>query len=701
MEQRSASGEADPGSSALVIAAIVCPVAVLVAWGLGPAIGDILVPGQPLDVYPSVAANGIVAPEPTELARFVVACLIPILVIAGGLLTVRRPKRWLAEGVRPAWIVVPGLIAALAALSWFDRTLVGEDGGQRFEYFRDRDGVIALALAAVAAIALGSASARERLRSLSRIRSLRWLIPLLVAVLALALLLPVIQTNESFRGSVNLFVGFHYVTTVADFDAVTNGATPGVDYAPEYASVLAYVLAPLFELVGYQPGAVADILVAITALILFSLYRVLWLVTRSAARAALLFVPVLGLTFLPAGEVLGSPIYNANTFQVLPIRYIGPAVVGLMLAWHLAKGRGTRSRVAIFFAASLAAISTPDFGTAAVIAGLFAFAVLAICEDEWVGEVKRLMRDALVGAVAAIALFVIFTLIRSGELPSPSLLLYFPRVFASRGFGLIPMDAIGMHWLLYLTFAGGMVLAGVRSLNRDPDRLLTGVLAFFACLGLAAGVYYVGRSNQFTLISLFPLWGMTLALLGWIALRDAASRPLRSAPAGIWVLNALVVLGLGLGVASLSRLESPLDEIDRIAHSEGASDQLEIGPEVELVEQRTATGESTAILCRSSFRIANEAGVRNASPIADPQNVVGNEQVALIAAQLQEAGGRKLFSCNAGLQGPHEDVAASLEGLGFSRSGEKAVLETGLEYLNQGPDFRLEVQEWLAPGAEG
>lgn len=685
----------------LVIVAIVCPIAVLVGLVLGSTIGRVLVPSHPLGLFPSIQEPNTNAPEPTEFARFFVAALIPICVIAGVMASAQRPpRRWLTASARPSWILVPALVLLVAALSWFGREYNDRQFQESFGYFSGREGLFALVSAVALTVALGGASVRRWLRSVLSLRSLAWVAPLLVVLLVVAFLLPAVQTNESFRASVGPFAGFHYVSTLADFEAVANGASPGVDYAPEYASVLAYLLTPLFELVDFQAGAVVDILVAISGLILLSFYRVLWLSTRSAAIAALLFVPVLGLTFFPAGEFLGLPINNTNTFQVLPIRYLGPAAVALMLAWHLARGHGSRSRVAIFLVATLAAISTPDFGTAAVIASSFAFLVLAVDEPDRLGEVKCLIRDALIGAAAAIALFASFSVLRSGELPSPSLLLYFPRFFASHGFGLIPMDTVGLHWLLYLTFAGGMVLAGVRSLSREPDRLLTGVLAFFASLGLAAGVYYVGRTNQFTLISLFPLWGMTLALIGWIVLRDMVRHPGPSFPVGVWVLRGLVLFSLGLGVASVTNLDTPWHEVDRIATESDDGDQLDVGPEAGFIGSRTTPGERTVILCRSAFRIADEAGVRNVSPIADPQNLIGDEQVRLVADQLDDEGGTKLFTCDAGLLGTPAELAGSLRDLGFTRSGKEARLLTGNEYATFYPNARLGIQQWLAPPGE-
>ena len=73
---------------------------------------------------------------------------------------------------------------------------------------------------------------------------------------------------------------------------------------------------------------------------------------------------------------------------------------------------------------------------------------------------------------------------------------------------------------------GGSLIAAVRYVRNDPDRVLTGMLAFSPIFGVVTGMYFVGRSSQYQLMLLFPAWGFSLALLAWTAarsLRSAAS----------------------------------------------------------------------------------------------------------------------------------------------------------------------------------
>ena len=267
------------------------------------------------------------------------------------------------------------------------------------------------------------------------------------------------------------------------------------------------------------------IFAALNLAILLCFFRVLTAVAGSAVVAVALFVPVVALSVTPSGGEGAGVVNNANVFQVMPIRYLGPAVVAWLLVRHLCRARRDVGVFGIFLVAGLAAISTPDFGVATVIAASIALLLASATEaDPW-PRMRRLGRDAVLGIAAAAALFTLITLLRSGSLPQPDVLLYYPELFGAKGFGLTRMDTIGLYWLLYATFAGALILAAVRATAGETNRVLTCMLAFFGVLGLAAGVYFVGRSNQFTLIALFPTWGMTIAMLAWWSSARLAERP--------------------------------------------------------------------------------------------------------------------------------------------------------------------------------
>ncbi|CAN5563558.1 hypothetical protein BH10ACT11_BH10ACT11_01160 [soil metagenome] len=637
-----------------------------------PAIGDLL-PSNPIDFFASLRSPYANQPEPTEFTRYVIAALAPVVVAA---LTLRLgetpPPRWSRQLVAPSAVVVPGVLVLGLVYAWKERATLDRTYASSFDYFTDRHAVVALLFAVALALAAVHPAARRIAAGVDAKRALRIAAPIAAVVVVALFLLPVVETNGSYRGT-SPFVSFHLVNTLADFEAVVNGATPGVDFAPQYSTLAAYALGPIFDAFGFEPGPLIAIFTLLTSLIFLAFYRILVLVTRSSVAAVGLFVPVVALSLTPTAGTGVFGVTNANTFQVMPIRYLGPALVALLFVHHLRREGGARSRMLIFLVAGLAAISTPDFGSASIVAAALAFAVLSPFADSPRRELGLLLRDLLVGIAAALALFALLTVVRSGSLPKPSLMLYFPELFGSRGFGLIPMDTVGLYWFLYVTFAGGMILSAVRTVGRRPDRVLTGSLAFFSTLGLAAGVYYVGRTNPFTLIADFPIWGMTLALLSWIVLRGLAEggggiRTLSR----IGVLRFLVLFGIGLAITAIGWVHAPWKEADRLQTGNSAPTELDVGPIADFMKSKTEPGERVVIICRSAYLAADRAEIRNVNPIGDPEHIVEDEQIDFITDSLNRVAGSQVFTCpNSLLSAP--DVDAGLADRGFVRGATDKV----------------------------
>ena len=123
-----------------------------------------------------------------------------------------------------------------------------------------------------------------------------------------------------------------------------------------------------------------------------------------------------------------------------------------------------------------------------------------------------------------VALVCAIDLVRTGSLPTPSAVLYFTRLFGSQGYGMIPMPVLGLHLALYATFAGALIVAAVRARTAEADRGLTALLGFAGAFGLLVLVYYGGRSNAYSLIGVFPAWGLALALLTWLVVGRVRTR---------------------------------------------------------------------------------------------------------------------------------------------------------------------------------
>ena len=201
--------------------------------------------------------------------------------------------------------------------------------------------------------------------------------------------------------------------------------------------------------------------------------------------------------------------------------------------------------------------------------------------------------------LGAAAIVVAITLVRSGSLPSPDLLTYYSRLFGSQGFGLQPMPTLGLHLVVYVTFAGALVLAAVRHRAGSSDRALSGLLAFAGCFGLAAGIYYAGRSNAITMVALFPAWGFALALLTWTAFRwlaDANGNWRRVlGPAG--ALAVSVTIGFGLAATAILEIPAPWTQVARLSDDSERTSSFDLLPEAErFVAEQTEEGDAVLML---------------------------------------------------------------------------------------------------------
>src|SRR4029077_13382406 len=116
--------------------------------------------------------------------------------------------------------------------------------------------------------------------------------------------------------------------------------------------------------------------------------------------------------------------------------------------------------------------------------------------SEHVGrDPRRLGRfaiEAAAGLLGAVVVVSAVILLRAGEVPNPTLLTYFNRLFLRDSFGLVPMPTLGLHWALYATYAAALLIAAVRFVRAAPDRTLTAMLAFAGTFGLGPGMYFVG-----------------------------------------------------------------------------------------------------------------------------------------------------------------------------------------------------------------
>ncbi|MSO40680.1 MAG: hypothetical protein EXQ70_02060 [Solirubrobacterales bacterium] len=582
-------------------------------------------------------------PEPVEEARFLIAAALPVL-LALAVAGLGSPK---AKRRAPDWALIAIQAAALAFVVW---SVAGEDapGAALTPDLFDPLllGVPNVAAGALIGFALTvffvrGAPLPERTRATAgRIGHHRWLPPALAVAATALWLLPAVVTDATVAQSGAVPSG-HIPAQFEDYMPVANGLTPLVNYVPLYASLLPLVVGPLLPLFDSSITSFSIIEVLLSVAALMALYGALAHIVRSRWIAVALYVPLVAISLFPWTDDGLQREFNGNYYALFPNRYLGPFVI----AWLLARRarRGSPPLWVIYLVAGLTVLNNFEFGSACLLAVTFATLAGADRSSPALERLRSGGGQAVAGLAGAFALVAAVTLIRAGELPDLSNLVYWTRTFAREGYGLAPMAFLGLHWALYATYAGALLMAAVRYARDESDRGLTSMLAFAGILGLATGQYFAGRSVPFQLMALFPVWGFTLCLLTWTAARSLlAARKDRARLSSTLVAGLAVMLGFGVMVSAISRVPAPWREVERLSHTGPAIYDREGAQS--FLERRTEPGEKLVLIGTGlDHRVAERAGAENVSPWTTVFALFSEREVLREIDALEAAGGTSFF----------------------------------------------------------
>ena len=629
-------------------------VAALAGLVLAPWIGDLLAP-PPLAIWPQLIrlSGGLspIDPEPEELVRFAVAALAPIsialIVLLGS--RERRGRGWIRVETAAGLIVGP--LIGVGIIGWITRS-EPSTYGLAPDYFSNVDLAAAVAVAAgLAGVVLAGRPRTWIVRVLepgptTSAGHRRWIVGLGAVVVLLTVLwaLPAVYTDSNLFDAPQL-TRTHVPYTFADFAAFGNGATPLSDFAAQYSNLLPWVLHPVFVLTSYGPGSFTVVMGVLTVLGMLAMWRAIALAVGHEWVGAALYLPVLAVSLRPTIVSDDERLSNASLFQILPERYVVPLVV-LWLCIRWARGLRPRSPAVIFFAAGLAFLNNAEFGGPCLVAACLALLVAA--PEPPIRVLPRLAVQLVSGLAAAVVIVTAITVVRSGSAPDPAMLTYFSRMFGTQGFGAEPMPNLGFHLALYVTFVAALLTGAVRRAATASDRPLCGLLVFSGTLGLGASGYYVGRSNAITLVALFPIWGLCVAALVWLALRwllRVQDRRALLTPRGAFAACALI--GFGLVATDLPEVPNPPTQVHRLADASDRDASEGLTAAEEFVADRTRPGEPVLILRAHGHLVARGAGVRNVAFIGHPFHVINAEQLDAMLSDLRQAGGTTVFTAHA------------------------------------------------------
>jgi hypothetical protein len=608
------------------IALLPCAIAAMAAIVVvGPPLGHALFRPGSDRLWPPEWWESQGRAEPVKHGRYLLAVLSPLLLVGVVFAGARRQLVLRPGRTRVLVLTSQACLLAFVLVAVLGQNDVIEAGRKLPPIFGIRALLAAAVVVAAGLIALRSPRSVERIARLVRETPLRRLVGLSIAVAYAATWLVEAVTTDRLVEELG-----QLDWTLNDAFAILDGRTPLVNYHMIYSKLLPYPAALALRIFGDTELVYSMMMAALSLLALLAVYAIVRRIVGSSLLALALFLP-----FVATGDIGGWPVSHPMIMPAMwPMRYGG----AYLLAWLVARhGDGRRPRRAwiVFFIAGVVAIDDQDFGIAALVATVVALSCLRP-----LGSLRarvRLSGDVVGGVLASVALVSAFTLLRSGALPRPSLLVEWSRIFVNLGLLSMPMPTVGFHLVIYATFVAAIVVASTR-LARVHDRtLLTGMLAWAGTFGLIAGTYYVGRSDDLKLASMLSAWSFALTLLVIASGRALAARGWRR-PA---LPQLLVMFAFGLSICSIGRLAPPQEQIGRLTRAVPAPVYRALAQT--FVREYTRPGERVAILLPESFRVAYDLGLRNVAPYGIQNAIVTRSQMRTLVEVVRREGVRDIF----------------------------------------------------------
>jgi hypothetical protein len=649
------------GAGVLAVAALI----------IAPPLSGLLFP--PVDVHFFPVWQGLVHPKPVQETRYLM--VVAATIAAAATIARVRANPPTVRARPPAGEGALGLVGAAAKLGaaglavWCFRRYETADAAAGVGHFRLLDLAAGALLAVLAAAAVWARPSLVAAAGGARRRAGRLGWPALAAVVTACWLAPAIFRNRNI-GHALFVMWWHLQFVYADFIATLGGRTPLIDYNAEYGSLLPLALEGPLRLLGPSVGSFTALMCLLTLGGLLAVERALALLGRSERLAFALYLPFVAAGFYTEYHGGGERFFFGNYYGVFPLRYLGPYLLLWLCVRHL---RGLRPRGAawLFGLGALATLNDVEFGLPALAAAGLALAAAAPAGEpvrRWLAPLLRALALGVAGALLGVTAVL---WLRTGRLIDLGRLTRYASLFGRAGFGEVPTPTVGLHLVVYATFAANLVIAGRRHRRRADDRALTGALAFAGVFGLGAGSYYMGGSNPSQLIGVFSAWALAAALLALLALRALAARrldPGRRTP--IFAVAAALVM-FGLLASAVREFPAPWTQLRRIAARSPAA-PYDRTAAIAFVRRTAAPGEKVVVLEGLGPVVARGAGVDNVSPYSEVWAIWSREQLAEIVGALRRAHGTRFYL---GRAGADPAIPAALAAAGFRREAVNAPSE--------------------------
>jgi hypothetical protein len=602
---------------------------------LGGPLGNLLIPSNDgINIVPEWRVA--IFPKQAQEARYFIAVAAPLLFAIAILILARRRPRLTPRTVRALIDASQATGAAFVAICiWAQHQQVFEGRPHSFtEEFTNQTLLVAAGFAAAVLFVIKSKNARRHVATVLNNRSA----VVAVTVVGVAILATVawVVAGVNLDGTVRYVAGGTLDNLQAPVDevfAVLDGRTPFVNFIPLYAWLWPYLTALVMGIFGTTFTVFSLTTCTITLLSLLAIFAVVRRVTGSMLGALLLYLPFLATSLFYIEPPSVNRYGPVLLYPLFPLRYAGPYLLVWLLARHI-DGARPRWRWLLFAAGGLVVLNNTDFGIPAFGATVAAL-VWSAALPRWAAA-ARVLRDALAGLFAAYALVSLMTLLRAGSFVHIGSLFFFARLLGASGFSDLPTPTLGVHVVIYLTYAAAIGSATVRASRRDPGRLLTGLLVWSGIFGLGVGAYYMSRTNPEALVMMFSAWILALVFLTIAVIQELAKESRRR----LTIADYVVVFGMGVAVCSLAQTPAPWTQIKRL-EARGAPVGV-ASPALRRILVAYGGGKPEAILGGIPDRVAYEAGVVDVSPYTGMVAIFTVQQFDETLCALRAAGGQLL-----------------------------------------------------------
>lgn len=522
-----------------------------------------------------------VFPEPQDPFLFLGMVLVAGLLLCGVAATAMRSHRLVADPHSVFWSVLA--IAGIVLLS--ERS------------FQDTRVLVCTVLGVIVGVAI--CGLKEEL--LARLASFASTALLFIGA-ALILLQRVWNEGSLLYGGP---ISSHYEAVTSSVIRMAGGGTCLAEVLPQYGCYGEF-LAPLLKVFGSTIWVVTTVfalvlLVSIWAALRFAADLIRSPLARLACWICLVMAAAFNLQFNNVDPVL----------QYFPLRFFFPALSLLAAAWfQKASSSLAAFGLGIFAGAALA--WNLESGLAVTLS-LAAFVALNKFTAKAWRECPSLLGAAtnlasyVLGIALLVGLFIAYLHLKAGRPVELGGLIVFQQVFASTGFGMIPIPAFPSYWTIHAAILlGTLFLAAVAAGRReDRDRELE-LAAYLATLGICLAVYYVGRSHILVLrLVMWPSIILAFFLL---------DRVLSSAPEGLHRRAAHAAALVSIAIASAFFASSLPGIAGNVISARSAPSQAnrDVLADIQFVRSKTSPGEPVGIVAVNQGVLYGQTGLRAA-----------------------------------------------------------------------------------------